>query len=81
MLVLFFFPILEFLFHRQMGFFFLFSFSFLFFGNISGVLIVLETNTRGIKKFKTKMMNSLYDYIYTLIDWVVLKYHLNDTIL
>ncbi|KAJ9693869.1 hypothetical protein PVL29_009705 [Vitis rotundifolia] len=26
-------------------------------------------------------MNSLYDYIYTLINWVVLRYHLNDAIL
>ena len=27
------------------------------------------------------MMNSLYGCIYTLINWVVLRYHLNDAIL
>ena len=26
-------------------------------------------------------MNSLYGFIYTLMDWVVLRYHLNDAIL
>ena len=40
-----------------------------------------ETNTRGIERFRTKMMNSLYGCIYTLINWVVLRYHLNDAIL
>ena len=46
-----------------------------------GFWLSRETNTRGIKRFRTKMMNSLYGCIYTLINWVVLRYHLNDAIL
>ena len=75
----------------QLALFFRFSFLlifFLFFGNSSGVFkgkmgfwLPWEINTRGIERFRTKMMNSLYGCIYTLIDWVVLKYHLNNAIL
>ena len=46
-----------------------------------GFWLSRETNTRGIERFRTKMMNSLYGCIYTLINWVVLRYHLNDAIL
>ena len=44
-------------------------------------MIISGNKHKWIERFRAKTMNSLYGCIYTLIDWVVLRYHLNDAIL